>query len=815
MNRPQHYPHAATGPRAAFQELARQRARARLLRMLLWVGCAVMVLWLLPLGAWAATALPVTANMVIASGLVTAITICVALYARSNHTRHTVAALERLAHMFDHATAPPDGRTRLWWKPSAVMAGCAVLLAAPALIPLWCESETTHLLWLLHSPAILLLTRRFGHRGLVVGLTATALMLGLVEGWHEDWQHLDDVRIRNLFVVGAGITILNGLIIGGRTQSWAQTQPATASGWAERGDLLHRPLREPERRLQTLLDSASDVMMVLDTDGTRRGVSPYANLVLGYEAGSLNATELWAFVHPEDVERLMAFFVDCLGRPGISAPVEFRHRHGNGDWRNLEAVINNRLSDAAVQGVVINARDITERKQWEAQLTRHAFYDTLTGLPNRKLFIDRLTTALTAQTQTERPLSVMFLDLDRFKVINDSLGHVAGDALLLAVAQRLAACVGPDDTVARFGGDEFVILLNEAESADQAMGIAERIIASAAEPFEVGAVQPVFTGVSVGVVVTTPPHDKPDHLLRHADTALYQAKDAGRGRAVLYEPSMDAHMVERMQIEADLRRALERDELRVFYQPLVSLQSMATTGYEALVRWQHPDLGLLPPDRFVPIAEESDLIVAIDRWVLRESCRQARAWQMEEGGNSALTINVNLSARQFQQPDLVAQVAKALEETGLPSHCLALEITEHSALQWVERTVTTLTGLKQLGVRVVLDDFGMGYSSLSYLQRFAVDTLKIDRFFVSSITHKPESKAIIQAITAMAHALGIAVTAEGIENAEHLRLLRTLGCDHGQGYYFAEPQPDAKLSAAANSRPLLLAVPPTDARRAA
>ena len=419
------------------------------------------------------------------------------------------------------------------------------------------------------------------------------------------------------------------------------------------------------------------------------------------------------------------------------------------------------------------------------QLARQAFRDPLTSLPNRALFMDRLSHALTRTERRGERLAVLFLDLDRFKVVNDSLGHGVGDQLLIGVSQRLAACLRPEDTIARLGGDEFAILLEDVKDDKAPTAVADRLTGELQQPFTVEGREVVIT-VSIGIAMSISRRMTPEDILRDADLAMYHAKGKGKARYEIFDKSMNAPAQERMDLELDLRNAVSRSEFVVHYQPVVALSTGRIVEMEALVRWKHPQRGLLFPGDFVGLSEETGLIVPLGRWVLHEACRQVPQWQLATPG-SQLGISVNLSARQLQQPGLVEEIAAVLRETRLEPGALRLEITETVVMHDAPATLAKLEALKALGVRLAIDDFGTGYSSLGYLKRFPVDNLKIDRSFVAGIGSDVEDSAIVRAVITVAKSLGLSVTAEGIENAEQLEHLRALGCDHGQGYYFAKP----------------------------
>jgi len=435
--------------------------------------------------------------------------------------------------------------------------------------------------------------------------------------------------------------------------------------------------------------------------------------------------------------------------------------------------------------------DVTARRTLEAQLAHQAFNDALTGLPNRALFMNRLAQSLDAAAREQHTIGVIFLDLDRFKIINDSLGHVIGDQLLVAVGKRLQEVLRPGDTIARLGGDEFTLLLEGPVSVADAAGIAERICTVLEPPFVLNG-QEIFTTASVGIALSQVGHEAPMNLLRDADIAMYRAKDKGVARYEVFDPSMNAYAVRRLELETRLRQAVEHNELTLHYQPVVSLASGEITGMEALVRWEYPGRGIIPPGEFIPLAEETGLILPIGHWVLEEACRQARRWQTSRAFpafDRHFSVNINLSAKQFGQPNLIAEVAAILRETGVDPDGITLEITESVMMDNAESTAHTLHKLKELGVRLAMDDFGTGYSSLSYLKRFPMDVLKIDKSFVDGLGEDDDNIAIVRAIISLGQALGVALVAEGVETAGQIAVLQSLGCEVGQGFYFAQPLP--------------------------
>jgi len=438
--------------------------------------------------------------------------------------------------------------------------------------------------------------------------------------------------------------------------------------------------------------------------------------------------------------------------------------------------------------------DITRRKQIEAALEHQALHDTLTGLPNRALFRDRLGRSLALADRHQRRVAVLFLDLDNFKLINDSVGHQAGDDLLRSIAQLLEGCVRSSDTVARLGGDEFTLLLEEVRDLSEAEEVAQRIAEALRAPIRV-AEREVFVNVSIGVALGTPNATDSETLLRNADIAMYHAKTSGKGRYSVFGAGMNDQIVERVELETDLRRALALGQLQLHYQPIVSLGTGELHEVEALIRWDRPGHGLVAPAEFIPIAEETGLIVPIGRWVLQEACRQASVWNAGRASDEPLVVSVNLSARQFQDPGLLNDILNAAASADLDLRVLKLELTESVAMQDVDATVIKLRTLKALGVQLAIDDFGTGYSSLTYLKRFPVDTLKIDRSFVEGVCGAVEDAAIVRSVVALANALQLEVVGEGIELRSQAQQLQSLGCDRGQGYFFARPQPAAAISA--------------------
>jgi diguanylate cyclase (GGDEF)-like protein/PAS domain S-box-containing protein len=475
-------------------------------------------------------------------------------------------------------------------------------------------------------------------------------------------------------------------------------------------------------------------------------------------------------------------------RERASAPLGIE-RPRDGDWIWVQMSVMPWLDEqGTIRNLLCTLEDVTQRKTAEAELAIQTFRDRLTSLPNRALFMERLSQALLRADRRQLTSAVLFLDLDRFKMVNDSLSHEAGDHLLVQVAKRIRGSLRPEDTVARIGGDDFVVLFEDIHSINDALRVAERIRASFEEVFTFHEHELYVTG-SMGLAISTSSSTVPSELLRDAEVAMYRAKAKGDGSIEIFDPSMNAQALLRLQLESDLRHGLERNEFRLFYQPLVSLSTGLIEGWEALVRWQHPERGLVPPNDFIPAAEETGLIVPLGKWVLEEAVRQASIWRSKFYSDPPRLISVNISGRQFQQKDLVHTVTDVLDSSHFDPRCLKLEITESVMMRDPKASLEAMNALRGLDIHLVIDDFGTGYSSLSYLKRFPVDTLKVDKSFVDGLGKDSESTAIVKAVISLAKSLGMRVTAEGIETAEQLERLRALDCDQGQGYLFSRPVP--------------------------
>jgi len=537
--------------------------------------------------------------------------------------------------------------------------------------------------------------------------------------------------------------------------------------------------------------NSSAVVTIADPDSTIRYLSPSVRRVLGYDYRDLIATPLASLIVPSQRPGFQAALRDSAAGAD-SAVGEFLILDSRGGTRPVEITISNLIDDPNVGGLVLNTRDVGDQKRLQDELKHQAFHDSLTGLANRTLFKDRVEHALTRARRRPMPLAVLFLDLDRFKAINDSFGHASGDALLIAVSKRLNDCLRAEDTVARLGGDEFAVLVeNIAGDAEIAL-VAERVKDIFREPLVIEG-REVVVAASIGIAMSHAHDETADDLLRNADLAMYRAKANGGG-VRHYAAEMHASLLERLELESDLRQALARDELYLVYQPIVDLRTGRVSGAEALLRWQHPRRGVVSPVDFIPVAESSGLIVPIGEWVIRQACRDARRWNDIPGGGR-LSVSVNLSGRQLQTTELPSIVPQALLEAGLAAERLTLEMTESVLIDHTDETMALLHELRRIGVRLAIDDFGTGYSSLSYLHRFPIDVVKIDRSFVEQLTGAGEETSLAGSIVRIGQGLRVTTVAEGIEDTAQLGALRRLGCDYGQGFHFARPMSAADFEA--------------------
>jgi PAS domain S-box-containing protein len=572
---------------------------------------------------------------------------------------------------------------------------------------------------------------------------------------------------------------------------------------------IRRELTERNQLFEVITENAADMIAVIDGAGNRVYNSPAYQKVLGYSLEELKSTSSVEQIHPEDQQRVLEAAAKAR-ITGRGERLEYRIRHKNGTWLILESVATAIQSeDGLAERLVIVNRDITERKRAEEALAHNALHDALTNLPNRALVLERVRHALAlSQRHTSYKFAVLFIDLDEFKVFNDSLGHAAGDALLIQIARRLTVSIRSADTVsrplqtgdpgtfvsvARLGGDEFTVLLEDIKDCGDAIRVAERIQERLQIPFVVEGQEMVITA-SIGIAFCATSYINPEDLVRDAEIAMYRAKREGKARCQVFDNAMHTLAVKRLQLETDLRRALELGEFRVHYQPIVSLQSGQIVGFEALSRWQRPE-GLLSPAHFIQIAEQTGIILPMNRLLLREACLQLRAWHLQFPSDPPLTMSVNITPKEFAQPDLADQIGAILVEVGIDPSSINVEITETIAMADPQRSTLLLSELKALGVHMSIDDFGTGYSSLSRLQGFPVDTLKIDRTFVSKIDTDRETRKIVRIIIMLAHNLGLKVVAEGAETAEQVSLLKQLKCELVQGYFFARPGDHAAAQA--------------------
>ncbi len=549
---------------------------------------------------------------------------------------------------------------------------------------------------------------------------------------------------------------------------------------------------------RSLLDNTADVITVLEEDGTIRYQTPSIEDILGHPPERFAGTNLAAVVHPDERAWVAAQFARIKRRAGAAEEtLVVRWRHRDGTYRSVESRSANLLDDPAVGGIVVSSRDVTDRVVLQEQLTRRAFDDALTGLANRSLFVDRLEHALYAGNPQEERLAVLFIDLDDFRTVNDSLGHPAGDELLRVCARRLSERLAAGDTVARLGGDEFAVLLEGCGTPEAAGQMARYLLDAIAEPVELHGRRMVVSA-SAGIALVTRREQPPaEEVLRNADIALYRAKDEGPGRYRLFEERMHAALLRRMEVEAELRRAIAGNQFVLEYQPIVETGGETVAGAEALVRWQHPERGLLAPAQFIEVAEQAGLIDLLGSWILREAVRQAAEWFRAGVGGGNLWVSVNLSVDQLANPALVAEVELALRDHGLPPELLVLELTESAVMHDVVTAAHRLDALKQLGVRIGVDDFGEGHSSLAYLAALPLDMLKIPKSFIERLGAPDANLGLVRAIVELARSFGLRTVAEGIETREQLAPLLRLGCDLAQGHLFARPAGAAEVAALA------------------
>ncbi|HVC69224.1 MAG TPA: EAL domain-containing protein [Acidimicrobiales bacterium] len=606
-------------------------------------------------------------------------------------------------------------------------------------------------------------------------LDIAVAQIGIWQGWVPSYLSL--AKAETLGLMGAFVLIFVIRMAGATSE---QKERAESS------------LRTSEERFRSLVQNSSDTTLVLGAAGVILYASPAARSLLGREPAELIGLRASELVHPEDREWMEPTLADLLSSESVIDPIQFRMQHSSGTWRYAEAVVTDMRDRSSVGGYVINVRDITERKEAEDKLAHQALHDPLTGLPNRLLLVDRLRTAIARCARHDGPPPVvMFLDLDRFKLVNDSLGHGAGDELLVCVAERLREVVRTTDTLSRFGGDEFVILCEGMASQDAVMALAQRAMMAIDAPFVING-EKFHIGVSIGVAFVDDDGPSPEELLGDADYAMYLAKArSGQGRVQLFDQATRAVARQRVHTETALARALEREELVVFYQPIVETATRRWVGVEALLRWQHPTRGLLAPAAFLDVAEQTGLIVPIGAWVLSEACRQVQHWNRNLDPDEHLAVSVNLSGRQLTEPDLAENIADALARACIDPHDvrLVLEVTETLLPADEDEARRCLIELHEMGIQLAIDDFGTGYSSLRYVRDLPISTIKIDRSFVSGLGLSGHDEAIVTAVTQLARTLGLRVVAEGVETEAQFSFLTRVGCDYSQGYLFGRPQP--------------------------
>ncbi len=547
-------------------------------------------------------------------------------------------------------------------------------------------------------------------------------------------------------------------------------------------------LRESEARFRTIFEGAAIAIVLVGTDGRIIDSNSALGTMLGYRKDEIDGQPFLSFVYREDIPAAWKQFESVASgdQDRYELEVRFSRKDGQVVWGHV-VVSFVRDAEGRPRFAIGMGEDITERKALEKQLAYQAYHDPLTGLPNRALFTDRLEQSLARATDQQSGVAVLFLDLDDFKLVNDSLGHKVGDGLLIAVAHRLQEFLSNGEMIARFGGDEFTILVENVGSAGQVTDLADRIAGLFKIPFKLGTHE-IRVSNSIGIAFDWTGGCDSDDLLRNADIAMYEAKRTGKARRVVFDRSINADTFQRLELEHDLPRAIERQEFLLNYQPIISLEAGRTEGVEALIRWNHPERGLLLPDTFIPLAEETGLIVPIGQWALREACRQAKRWGDARPDRPPLMLNVNISTGQLQQQNLVEELHAVFRETGLAPSRLVLELTENTVIEDCPSTQMLLSELKALGVRLAIDDFGTGHSSLfNLMRRYPVDFVKIDRSFIERLGGNRSETLVLGGIIDLCHALGMKVIAEGIETLHQLTELRDLGADLGQGYYFTKP----------------------------
>jgi diguanylate cyclase (GGDEF)-like protein/PAS domain S-box-containing protein len=561
-----------------------------------------------------------------------------------------------------------------------------------------------------------------------------------------------------------------------------------AMRYALKRSSTEKALRESESRFRSVVQNLSDVITILDADYRITYTSPSAKCLFEYDKEKVFGNQLTDFCHPEDQSNLLQFLLEIDEKHELSS-VEWRVKQTENDWHYVESVGINLLADANVGGIVITTRNINERKILESKLTHQAFHDSLTGLANRVLFRDRVEHALLRAKRQKLSIAVLFLDLDNFKNINDTLGHAVGDELLTVIAESLENSVREIDTVARLGGDEFAILLEESVQPLDSVTVAKRILEKVQRVFTLQD-KDVPVGLSIGIAVSDQSLESADDLLRNADVAMYIAKERGKGQYAMFETELHNIFLSQIELEADLRKAIDNQEFRLLFQPLVNLETSQILGVEALIRWHHPTRGVIAPPAFIPLSESTGLIIPIGRWVLEQACRQLAKISARD---KELSVTVNISGKQLQYAGFVDETIEIIKNSGVNPYHIILEITESQMIQNMQTTHKRLCQLKAFGVRLALDDFGTGYSSLNCLHQFPIDILKIDKSFVDGISDGTETAAVAKTIIALSDALKLKTIAEGIEKPEQVQTLLDFGCKFGQGFYFAKPIDEFRL----------------------
>ena len=561
---------------------------------------------------------------------------------------------------------------------------------------------------------------------------------------------------------------------------------------------IHRESRKNEELFQIVTENAADMIALVDVKGRRLYNSPAYKRILGYSAAELGETSAFEQIHPDDRFKVLDAAREAR-ESGIGKRLEYRIKHKDGSWRVLESIASTIRNDKGeVAKLVIVNRDITERKRAEEQLEHNLFHDPLTGLPNRRLFQDRLKNADARSRRSGKPHALLLANVDHFKVFNETTGTAAGDQVLQEISRRLGTCLRQDDTIARrengssdavvfrLGGDEFTILLDSVGDPSDAMRVARRIQSAVAEPFIVES-REVRPSISVGIALSTLAHERPEDVLKDADVAMRRAKALGGSRCEVFDEAMHTRAEGRMRLESDLRAAIAAHQFRVYYQPVVQLATRRIVSFEALLRWDHPTQGLISPYRFIEAAEDTGILVSIGHWLILQACRQLQEWEVNNSSGQPTNITVNISARQFADARLANDVQDALQQTGIEPSRLQLEMTESVAAADPKLTVTVLSHLKHMGIGVILDDFGTGSTSLRGLREFPLDALKIDRSLVREMQADRAASDIVELIIAMAHKMNLRAVAEGIETSRQFERLLELGCECGQGYYFSQP----------------------------